>query len=113
MSIEQIGCCGAYCRTCRAYTQKACRGCKIGYGSGERDIKRAKCKIKLCCLSKEFDSCADCAELDVCEIVNEFYNKNGYKYHKYRQAVMFIRNNGYGKFVKIADTWKNALGRLE
>lgn len=42
---------------------------------------------------------------------HEFYNKNGYKYAKYRQAVEYIKNNGYDAFFKIADHWKNAYGK--
>lgn len=27
---EEIGCCGAYCKTCREF-EKTCKGCKLGY----------------------------------------------------------------------------------
>jgi hypothetical protein len=43
MTIREIGCCGAYCKTCmKQQTEKyprerTCRGCKIGYESGERE----------------------------------------------------------------------------
>jgi hypothetical protein len=48
MSIREIGCCGAYCKTCRTSTSGSiCRGCKLGYGDGERDIDKAKCKINV------------------------------------------------------------------
>ena len=40
---EEIGCCGAYCKTCREY-QKACKGCKQGYLDGSRDLSRARAK---------------------------------------------------------------------
>lgn len=113
MSVEEVGCCGAYCATCRAYKDKTCKGCKIGYSSGERDIRRAKCKIKRCCIAKGYNSCADCAEFSGCEIVGAFHSKPSYKYHKYEQALQFIRDNGYDKFVEIADTWKNAYGKYE
>ena len=54
MSIREIGCCGAYCKTCRSYTTgNNCRGCKLGYESGERDINKAKCKIKVCCCKEK------------------------------------------------------------
>lgn len=111
MSIEEIGCCGAYCKTCLVLNKKVCQGCKIGYQSGGRDISKAKCKIKVCCIKKEQNSCADCIEYPICIIIQEFHNKNGYKYGKYRQAIEFIRNNGYGRFIKIADKWKNAYGK--
>ncbi len=112
MAIEEIGCCGAYCKTCRVLIEKLCRGCKIGYRSGGRDISKAKCKMKVCCIKKGQNSCADCTEYSVCTIIQGFHNKNGYKYGKYRQAIEFIRNNGYGQFIEIADKWKNAYGPM-
>ena len=49
MTIREIGCCGAYCKTCRmASTGSQCKGCKLGYEEGQRDINKAKCKIKTC-----------------------------------------------------------------
>ena len=30
MSIEEMGCCGAYCRTCRVLKENMCRSCKLG-----------------------------------------------------------------------------------
>jgi len=111
MSVEEIGCCGAYCRTCRAFVQKVCKGCKIGYANGERDITKAKCKIKVCCVKRQQKSCADCAAYSGCPTLNEFYNKNGYKYGKYKQATEYIKENGYDAFIKIADKWSNASGK--
>jgi len=40
-----IGCCGAYCKTCKPFITKNCKGCKIGYEPGGRDLSKAKCKI--------------------------------------------------------------------
>ncbi len=111
MGIEEIGCCGAYCGTCKEFISNLCKGCKIGYSNGERDINRAKCKIKVCCIKKGFASCADCNDLETCEIINDFYNKKSYKYKKYHQAIQFIVENGYEEFLKISDTWKNAHGK--
>lgn len=111
MSITEVGCCGAYCRTCRAYKERACKGCKTGYDTGEREIERAKCRIKICCMAKGFNSCADCPELTACPTIKDFHGKNGYKYKKYGQAIEFIRKNGYDAFVKIAGKWKNAYGK--
>ncbi|MDD5067633.1 MAG: DUF3795 domain-containing protein [bacterium] len=110
MSILEIGCCGAYCKTCRAY-RVACQGCKIGYNDGSRLIDKAKCKIKVCCVRKGHDACADCRDFDTCRIINGMYKKNGYKYGKYRQANVFIREHGYKAFLKIAGAWKNAYGK--
>lgn len=111
MSVSEIGCCGAYCRTCPAFREQVCKGCKIGYENGEREISKAKCKIKVCCINNKYQSCADCNEYAACTTVNGFYNKNGYKYGKYKQATEFIRKNGYDAFFEIADNWKNAHGK--
>lgn len=111
MSMIEIGCCGAYCKTCRALSDKTCHGCKLGYQNGDRDINKAKCKIKVCCLKKSYHSCADCKDIISCQIVNEFYSKNGDKYRKYKQATDYIRKDGYDKFLSIADHWKNAYGK--
>jgi hypothetical protein len=110
MSVNEIGCCGAYCRTCPVMRQGACGGCKIGYRSGDRDLTKARCKIKVCCIQKGFNSCADCDGLDSCETIQGFYGKKGYKYRKYREAVEFIREHGYNRFLIVADGWKNQLG---
>lgn len=108
-----MGCCGAYCKTCKPFLTGACRGCKIGFDTGERDINKVKCRIKLCCFrDKGKDTCADCSELDTCRIIGEWYSKKGYKYQKYKEAVYFIRENGYKRFFEKADNWKNAYGKL-
>ncbi|WP_094226855.1 DUF3795 domain-containing protein [Methanolobus psychrotolerans] len=113
MSIIEIGCCGAYCKTCRPFNNGTCRGCKLGYDSGERAISKAKCKIKVCCMGKGYDTCADCPEIASCPTINEFCGKNGHKYRKYRQAIQFIKSNGYIAFLEIADKWTNACGKYE
>lgn len=110
MDLILLGCCGAYCKTCPVYKDKKCIGCKVGYGNCERDIKKAKCKIKICCIKKGFDSCAECGNIDSCVFINQFYEKNGYKYKKYKEAILFINKHGYHEFFKIANTWKNQYG---
>jgi len=111
--LELIGCCGAYCNTCRVYAEKICKGCKTGYINGGRDLSKAKCKMKICCITKKYNSCADCSDYEECNIIQEFHNKNGYKYKKYKEAVVFIRKNGYEKFIKIANKWKMQYGKYE
>ncbi|MDN7025782.1 DUF3795 domain-containing protein [Methanoculleus sp. FWC-SCC1] len=111
MSLSEIGCCGAYCGRCRVLREHLCKGCRLGYDTGERDPGKAKCRIKVCCMQKGYTSCADCPDLDACPTLGEFYGKKGYKYNKYRQAIAFIRENGYPAFLEIADTWTNASGR--
>lgn len=113
MSIEQIGCCGAYCGKCSAFMQNACLGCKIGYSSGERNIKKAKCEIKICCVKRSNDACGVCDKLSECSVIAKFHEQNGYKYGKYKLATEYIRDNGCDKFVEIADTWSKAYGKFE
>jgi hypothetical protein len=109
-----VGCCGAYCKTCKPFQEDVCKGCKIGFDTGDRDINKAKCKIKLCCFrDKGKDTCADCSELASCNIINEWYSKNGYKYKKYKETIYYIKENGYEQFFEIADNWKNAYGKCQ
>jgi hypothetical protein len=113
MSKEEIGCCGAYCGKCKALEENACRGCKLGYKNGKRDISKAKCKMKVCCITNDYISCADCDKYDYCPTIREFQNKDGYKYKKYKEALEFIRENGYDKFLKIADKWSMQYGKYK
>jgi hypothetical protein len=114
MSIREIGCCGAYCRTCRALTEGSCLGCKLGYEDGGRDINKARCKIKVCCFKeKGFETCADCTSYNSCQTVQGLYDKSGYKYRKYRQSTEFIMGNGYDNFIRIADEWKGPYGKFD
>jgi hypothetical protein len=113
MTIQEIGCCGAYCKTCKELTRENCLGCKLGYENGNRDIEKAKCQMKVCCFKeKKFQTCADCEEYVSCSIIQDWFNKNGYKYKKYKESIEFIRQNGYDKFLKIANSWKNQYGKL-
>jgi hypothetical protein len=119
MTVEAIGCCGAYCRTCIEWqkekypNERTCRGCKLGYRSGERDISKSKCRIKVCCFKdRGLETCADCSDYP-CEILTEFWGKKGWKYKQYRKQLEFIRQNGYEEFLKRADNWKGPRGKLE
>jgi hypothetical protein len=109
-----IGCCGAYCKTCKPFTVGYCKGCKLGFDTGERNIEKIKCKIKACCFKdKKLDTCADCIILPNCSTIGEWFSKKGYKYHKYKQAIEFINENGYATFIRIADKWSNAYGKYK
>jgi hypothetical protein len=109
-----IGCCGAYCKTCKPYIEGHCKGCKLGFDTGERGIHKARCKIKLCCFKdNHFDTCADCSNIDFCDTIGNWYAKKGYKYKKYKQAIEFIKKEGYPTFIKLADKWKGAYGKLD
>jgi hypothetical protein len=113
-SIRFIGCCGAYCRTCGAWRDGSCKGCKLGYDRGSRDIARAKCAMKVCCFREHrLETCADCPEYPNCALIHRFHSKKGYKYRKYRQSIEFIRHQGYPAFLRCADQWKGPYGRLE
>jgi len=112
--IRFIGCCGAYCRTCGVLREGLCRGCKLGYGEGDRDISRAKCAMKVCCFGGRWlETCADCPEYTECNTIRAFQPKKGYKYRKYRGSLEFIRKRGYPAFIRLADAWKGAYGKLE
>lgn len=112
--VALIGCCGAYCKTCRPFQERTCKGCKVGYDTDSRDISRARCPMKVCCVgSKHLRTCADCLEASVCPILQGFFAKNGYKYTRYRKSLSFIRIKGYGPFLKQAKTWTGAYGCLE
>jgi hypothetical protein len=118
MTIREIGCCGAYCRTCLEWQKEKypdelhCRGCKLGYESDKRDASRAKCKIKVCCfVERKLETCADCSDYP-CKTLEDFFCKKGYKYVQYRRQLEFIRQNGYVKYLTLADKWKRAHGKL-
>lgn len=113
MSIEEIGCCGAYCGTCKEKAAGRCKGCKSGYADGARDITKAKCEIKRCCISRNLNSCAVCDQYETCNNIQYFHAKNGYKYKKYKEAIDFIRANGYTEFLNIADKWKLPYGKYK
>ena len=50
-----IGCCGAYRRTCLPSLEiGVCSGCKLGYEDGKRDINKSKSKIKI--VASEIDN---------------------------------------------------------
>jgi hypothetical protein len=113
-SIRFIGCCCAYCKTCKPYRQGFCKGCKLGYDDGARDINKAKCKIKVCCFKeRKLETCADCPDYPDCKTILSFQDKSGYKYKKYKQSTDYIIKNGYAKFVKLADNWNNPYGKLD
>jgi len=112
--IKFIGCCGAYCKTCKPFIEGFCKGCKLGYDEGERDINKAKCNMKVCCFKdRKFETCADCLYYPSCQIIQNFHSKKSFKYKKYKQSIEFIRKNSYTQFIKKANDWKNAYGKLD
>jgi hypothetical protein len=118
LTVREIGCCGAYCKTCLKWqiekypNERHCRGCKLGYEAGARDSSKAKCRMKVCCfVEKKLETCADCASY-ACEVLQVFWSKNGYKYGQYKKQLEFIRQYGYEKYLNNADNWKRAHGKL-
>ena len=119
MTIREIGCCGAYCKTCMEQqkekypNERTCLGCKLGYEPGGRDLSKAKCEIKVCCFrERKLETCADCPDYP-CKILEEFWSKKGWKYQQQKKQLEFIRQNGYEEFLKRADEWKGPRGKLE
>lgn len=98
MSQKEIGCCGIYCRTCHIFIDGMCSGCKAGYEN--TDITKTKCKIKTCCFyTKKFETCADCKDYTSCTLIQDFYEREGYKSRDYKEAIDNIRENGYDDFL--------------
>jgi len=112
-TVEDIGCCGAFCGTCKVKKENACIGCKAGYKTGGRELSKAKCKMKICCISKGYNSCTDCESFNDCSIINAFFNKNGYKYKKYREAILYIAAHGYPAFLKQTENWTMQYGKYD
>ena len=67
--------------------------------------------MKVCCIEKGLSTCADCSDYEICQILQGFYGKGGYKYKRYQETTRFIRANGYHDFLGIADGWKNQYGK--
>lgn len=60
----------------------------------------------------QLETCADCQDYTNCSIIQGFYKKSGYKYRRYQQSIVFIKLNGYNKFINIADCWKGPYGKI-
>lgn len=109
-----IACCGCYCKTCKAFINLNCRGCKIGYDDNERDINKAKCKIKICChKDKKLSTCAECIDYPKCSIISDKFKVGSYDNKKCLESLEYIKNNGYNNFIKKANNWKNNFGKLK
>lgn len=65
-----IAYCGLYCGACHSYLSGKCKGCK-------ENIKATWCKIRLCCMENNFQSCADCKKINLkdCKKFNNFFSK--------------------------------------
>jgi hypothetical protein len=49
--------CGLYCGACPAYLKGRCPGC-------HDNVKASWCKVRTCCSTNEYASCADCRQHD-------------------------------------------------
>jgi hypothetical protein len=109
----EIGCCGAYCGTCPELLERRCPGCRLGYESGARDLAKARCRMKVCCINRLGlgHTCGDCPDYSSCDVIQGFYGKKGYKYRKYRESMEFIRARGCEAFMEAAKDWRRAYGR--
>ena len=87
-------------------------GLQAGYLGGSRNLNRARCKMKKCCLARGCITCGDCAAYESCGTVQSFLSHPGYKYGKYRQALEYIRAHGHAAFLKMARHWTGACGRF-
>jgi hypothetical protein len=108
-----IGCCGAYCKTCRSFVLGSCKGCKLGYDEGKRSMARARCRIKVCCFGeKKQETCAECSGYGDCDILAAFHGKKWPEYRKYKESLEFIRAHGCQEFCRRAKDWRRADGEL-
>jgi hypothetical protein len=108
-----IGCCGAYCKACRSFVRGDCKGCKLGFDIGDRNINRTGCTVKKCCFrDKKYETCADCNNFDSCNYMENWYKKGKGKYRAYKKYIDFIKENGYTKFIEIANAWKSHFGEI-
>ncbi|OGJ92481.1 MAG: hypothetical protein A2487_00770 [Candidatus Raymondbacteria bacterium RifOxyC12_full_50_8] len=68
---ELVAYCGLYCGACGAYLKERCKGC-------HENTKATWCKIRLCCIEKNYTTCADCGEFKnpkACKKVNNLMSK--------------------------------------
>jgi hypothetical protein len=62
-------------------------------------------------VERKLETCADCPEYQ-CEVLEAFWNKNGWKYKQYKKQLEFIRQNGYEKYLNKANKWERSHGKL-
>ena len=68
---QLVGYCGLYCGACKAYLKDKCPGC-------QENQKATWCKVRSCCISHQYSSCADCAEItepSECKLFNNLIAK--------------------------------------
>jgi hypothetical protein len=75
--------CGLYCGACRSYLKDRCPGC-------HENARATWCRVRTCCLTEGYASCADCrpfAEPMDCRKFNSLLSKLfGFLFHSDRDA---------------------------
>jgi hypothetical protein len=102
---ELVAYCGLYCGCCKIYLNGKCKGCK-------ENEKAAWCKLRVCCINKGINSCADCSEYsspEKCKKFNNFMSKIfGLLFKSDRKAcINLIREKGYENYALIMADSKN------
>jgi len=70
-SPDLVAYCGLYCGACKAYLKDKCSGCHDNH-------KATWCKVRSCCISNDYTSCAECKEFDnpnQCKMFNTFVSR--------------------------------------
>lgn len=64
-----VAACGLYCGACRKYLMGKCPGCR-------ENEKATWCKIRTCCQTKGFTTCAECScDVKGCKTYSNFIGK--------------------------------------
>ncbi len=94
---KNIAFCGLYCGACKKFLNDKCPGC-------QENQKASWCKVRTCCMEKNYQSCADCEEktLDECKYFSNFMASIfGFIFNSDRhKCIDFIKNNGYESFAQ-------------
>ncbi len=67
-SATLVAYCGLFCGTCGAYRRGRCVGCLEGGGY-------SSCRVRACCVVKEYRTCADCDEYLDCKKLYNFISR--------------------------------------
>jgi hypothetical protein len=71
MDQNLVAYCGLYCGACKSYLTGKCNGC-------QKNEKATWCKIRTCCNTNAYSSCADCSSFvkpNDCKKFNNFISK--------------------------------------
>lgn len=90
--------CGLYCGACGKYLRDKCPGCK-------KNEKAGWCQVRVCCISSNYLSCADCKtvkDVSDCKKFNNFISKIfAFLFRSNRRGcINLIAEKGYERFAK-------------